>query len=174
MSEGSPSIHASAVLVGRRAVLIRGPSGAGKSRLAFELIMAGRAGVVERAVLVGDDRVHLATVGDEIVVSAVRNLAGLVEIRGLGIRRCDFVERATVGLVVDLAAGDAERLPRPESLFTRVSGVKIPRVPVAPGYSPLPLVVAALTTTESSSSVNPSGDCLKGNGNHMNPTIATE
>lgn len=174
MSEGSASVHASAVLVGHRAVLIRGPSGSGKSRLAFDLILAGRAGVVERAVLVGDDRVHLATVGDEIVVRPVRKLAGLIEVRGLGIRRCDFVEHATVGLVVDLAAADAERLPPPEMLFTRLSGVKIPRIPVASDFFPLPLVVAALTTTESSSSVNPSGDCLKGNGNHMKPTIATE
>lgn len=174
MSEGGPSIHASAVKVGTLAVLIRGPSGAGKSRLAFDLIMAGRAGVVESAVLVGDDRVHLATLGHEIVVRPAHPLAGLIEVRGLGIRRCDFVEHATVGLVVDLDADDAERLPSPESLKTSIFGVEIPRIPVARGYSPLPLVVAALTTTKSSSSVNPSGDCLKGNGNHMNPTIATE
>ncbi|MGY3077256.1 serine kinase of HPr protein (carbohydrate metabolism regulator) [Bradyrhizobium sp. LM6.10] len=109
MSEGGPSIHASAVKVGDLAVLIRGPSGSGKSRLAFDLIMAGRSGVVERAVLVGDDRVHLATVGREIEVRPSRTLAGLIEIRGLGIRRCDFVEHATVGLVVDLDAADAER-----------------------------------------------------------------
>jgi serine kinase of HPr protein (carbohydrate metabolism regulator) len=174
MSEGSASVHASAVLVGQRAVLIRGPSGAGKSRLAFDLILAGRSGVIERAVLVGDDRVHLATQGHEIVVRPVRELAGLIEIRGLGIRSCDFVEHATVGLVVDLAAADAERLPPPNALFSHLSGVKIRRIPVPADYSPLPMVVAALTTTESSPSVNPSGDCLKGNGNHMNPTIATE
>jgi serine kinase of HPr protein (carbohydrate metabolism regulator) len=174
MSDGAPSIHASAVKVGNLAVLIRGPSGAGKSRLAFDLITAGRSGVVESAVLVGDDRVHLATVGHEIVVRPAGMLAGLIEIRGLGIRRCDFVEHATVGLVVDLDAADAERLPEPESLKTSIFGVEIPRIPVGRGYSPLPLVVAALTTTKSSSSVNLSGDCLKGNGNHMNPTIATE
>jgi HPr kinase/phosphorylase len=174
MSDGGPSLHASAVKVGNLAVLIRGPSGAGKSRLAFDLIMAGRAGVVESAVLVGDDRVHLATVGDEIVVRPAHPLAGLIELRGLGIRRCDFVEVATVGLVVDLEADDAERLPPEESLKTSIFGVEIPRIPVARDYSPLPLVVAALTTTKSSSSANPSGDCLKGNGNHMNPTIATE
>jgi len=174
MKEGGASVHASAVKVGQQAVLIRGPSGAGKSRLAFDLILAGRSGVLERAVLVGDDRVHLETVGNEIVVKPVRELAGLIEIRGLGIRGCDFVEHATVGLIVDLAAEDAERLPAPEALFARIYGVKIPRIPVGTGYSALPLVVAALTTTKSSSSVNPSGDCLKGNGNHMNPTIATE
>ncbi|MBR1089815.1 HPr kinase/phosphatase C-terminal domain-containing protein [Bradyrhizobium manausense] len=149
MNEGGPSIHASAVKVGARAVLIRGPSGAGKSRLAFDLIIAGRSGVVESAILVGDDRVHLATVGDEIEVRPAPLLAGLIEIRGLGIRRCDFVEHATVGLVVDLDADDAERLPPPESLKTTIFGVAIPRIPVSRGYSPLPLVVAALTTTKS-------------------------
>ena len=149
LNEGGPSIHASAVKVGRLAVLIRGPSGSGKSRLAFDLIMAGRAGVVERAVLVGDDRVHLATVGDEIEVRPAPVLAGLIEIRGLGIRRCDFAEHATVGLVVDLDAADAERLPPPESLKTSIFGVEIPRIPVSRDHSPLPLVVAALTTTKS-------------------------
>ncbi|QQO14346.1 HPr kinase/phosphatase C-terminal domain-containing protein [Bradyrhizobium diazoefficiens] len=149
MSDGDASVHASAVKVGQQAVLIRGPSGSGKSRLAFELIMAGRSGVVEPAVLVGDDRVHLATVGDEIEVRPSRILVGLIEIRGLGIRRCDFVEHATVGLVVDLDATDAERLPAAESLKTRILGVEIPRIPVGGDYSPLPLVVAALTTTKS-------------------------
>ena len=149
LNNGGPSVHASAVKVGSSAVLIRGPSGAGKSRLAFDLIMAGRSGVVESSVLVGDDRVHLATVGQEIEVRPVPVLAGLIEIRGLGIRCCDFVEHATVGLVVDLDAEDAERLPPPESLKTTIFGVEIPRIPVGRGYSPLPLVVAALTTTKS-------------------------
>lgn len=149
MSDGGPSVHGSAVKVGSLAVLIRGPSGAGKSRLAFDLIMAGRSGVVESAVLIGDDRVHLATVGHEISVRPAPLLAGLIEIRGLGIRGCDFVEHATVGLVVDLDADDAERLPPPESLKTTILGVEIPRIPVRRGDSPLPLVVAALTTTKS-------------------------
>ena len=115
MTDGA-SVHASAVLVGERAVLIRGPSGAGKSRLALDLILAGRSGQLPAAVLVGDDRVHLDTVAEQLWVRPVRELGGLMEIRGLGIRRCDFVSQAVVGLVVDLAAGDAERLPRPESL----------------------------------------------------------
>ncbi|QOZ48522.1 serine kinase [Bradyrhizobium sp. CCBAU 53340] len=149
MNDGGPSVHASAVKVGSLGVLIRGPSGAGKSRLAFDLIIAGRSGVVDSAVLVGDDRVHLATLGHEIVVRPAPALAGLIEIRGLGIRRCDFVEHAAVGLVVDLDADDAERLPAPESLKTAIFGVEIPRIPVGRGHSPLPLVVAALTTTKS-------------------------
>jgi serine kinase of HPr protein (carbohydrate metabolism regulator) len=174
MSTAAASVHASAVRVGNRAVLVRGPSGAGKSRLAFDLILAGRAGLIDAAVLVGDDRVHLATVGDEIVVRPARELQGLIEIRGLGIRRCEFAESATVGLVVDLAADDAERLPPPEALLTLISGVKLPRIPIEAGYSALPLVVAALTTTGSLPIVNPSPDCRKEIGNHISPTIATE
>ena len=98
-------------------MLIRGPSGAGKSRLAFDLILAGRAGQIPPAVLVGDDRVHLGAIGEASSWSGRRpQLAGLIEIRGLGIRRCDFAEEAVVGLVVDLSAADAERLPAPEAL----------------------------------------------------------
>jgi HPr kinase/phosphorylase len=171
---GSASVHASAVLVGHRAVLIRGASGAGKSRLAFDLILAGRSGQIPPAVLVGDDRVHLEASQGRLVVRPSRELAGLIEIRGLGIRRCDFAEEAIVELVVDLSAPDAERLPPPEALQTRIYGVQLPRIPVGSGYAALPLVVAALTMTASSSSTSRSADCSKGIGNHISPTLATE
>jgi HPr kinase/phosphorylase len=144
------SIHATAVLVGNRAVLIRGPSGAGKSRLAFELMLAGRAGQIPPTMLVGDDRVHLQASGGHLMVRPAPQLAGLIEIRGLGIRRCDFVGEATVTLVVDLAAADAARLPAPQTLQALVYGIKIPRIPVEPGFAALPLLVAALTTADGS------------------------
>jgi serine kinase of HPr protein (carbohydrate metabolism regulator) len=174
MTAAGSSVHASAVKVGDRAVLIRGPSGSGKSRLAFELILSGRAGQIPATSLVGDDRVHLDTAGKQLHVRPAPGLAGLIEIRGLGIRRLDFADRAPVGLVVDLAAADAERLPPREALETTISGVKIPRIPVAPGVPALLLVVAALTTAESSCSVNLSDHCQKGNGNHISRSIATE
>jgi HPr kinase/phosphorylase len=148
MTGPEATVHASAVLVGDRAVLIRGPSGAGKSRLAFDLILAARAGQIPAAVLVGDDRVTLETVQDHLVVRPASPLAGLIEIRGLGIRRCEAIGKAVIGLVVDLDADDAERLPPPEALRITVAGVDLPRIPVKAGYAPLPLVVAALTTIE--------------------------
>jgi HPr kinase/phosphorylase len=171
---GKASVHASAVLVGDRAVLIRGPSGAGKSHLAFDLILAGRAGHIPPAVLVGDDRVHLEKKQGQLMVRPARALAGLIEIRGLGIRACDFAGEAIVGLVVDLSAADAERLPPPEALLASILGIKIPRIPVGAGYAPLPLVVAALTMAASSSADRPSADCPKGIGNHISLTLATE
>jgi serine kinase of HPr protein (carbohydrate metabolism regulator) len=166
-ASGGSSVHASAVLVGDRAVLIRGPSGSGKSRLAFDLILAGHSGQIPPAVLVGDDRVHLEVVQGRLVVRPARELAGLIEIRGLGIRRCDFAAQAVVGLVVDLSAADAERLPAPDALVAAISGVIIPRIPVHSSFQPLPMVLAALST-------RPSDDCSKGIGNHITPTIATQ
>lgn len=174
MTEASQTVHASAVLVGERAVLIRGPSGSGKSRLAFDLILAGRSGQIPPAVLVGDDRVHLDTSGGKLLVRPAAALAGLIEIHGLGIRRIDHAGEAVVGLVVDLAADDAERLPAAEALTTHVDGVKLPRIPVKLRDFPLHLIVAALTTTAGSVPALPSDDCWKGIGNHIRPTIATE
>ena len=168
------SIHASAVLVGNRAVLIRGPSGSGKSHLAFDLILAGRSGQIAPATLIGDDRLHLRVSAEQLIVRPAPALAGLIEIRGLGIRRCDFAKEAVVGLVVDLDAADAARLPTPEALQTLISGIELPRIPVGRGFAALPLVIAALTMTASSSSTQPLADCSKGIGNHIRPTIATE
>lgn len=173
MSVG-PTVHASAVLVGERAVLIRGPSGSGKSRLAFDLILAGRSGQVPPAILVGDDRVRFDTSAGKLVVRPARELAGLIEIRGLGIRRIEHVEEAVVGLVVDLAADDADRLPATEALTTRIEGVELPRIPVHIRYPALPLIAAALTTTDGTVTERPSADCRKGIANHIRPTIATE
>jgi HPr kinase/phosphorylase len=174
MTAAPASIHASAVQVDGRAVLIRGPSGAGKSRLAFDLILAGRAGQIAPAILVGDDRICLERRGGHLMVRPAPPLAGLIEIRGLGIRRCDHVSEAIVGLVVDLAAPDAERLPPANALLTSIHGVPIPRIPVATGYDALPLVVASLTTTSGLESATFSPDCLKEIGNHIMPSIATD
>ena len=174
MNAASKTVHASAVLVGDRAVLVRGPSGTGKSRLVLELIWAGQAGPLDAALLVGDDRVHLEARDNRLWVRPAPQLAGLIEVRGLGIRRLDHAASAIVGWVVDLDAPDAARLPEPAALRTVIDGVELPRIPVGAGFSALPLVLAALTTTEGATSQRPLDDCPKGIGNHISPTIATE
>ena len=140
------TVHASAVKIGDRAVLIRGPSGSGKSRLALELILAARTGMIAPTELVGDDRVHLANEAGALVARPAETLLGLLEVRGLGIRRLPFAARAEVALVVDLDAPDGARLPEAGSLEIVLDGVKLPRIPVETGFPALPLVVAALTT----------------------------
>jgi HPr kinase/phosphorylase len=144
-AEGS-TVHASAVLAGARAVLIRGASGAGKSRLALALLQATQAGSLPFARLVGDDRVHLEAHHQRLLVRPAAALAGLIEVRGLGIRRLDYEPVAVVGLVVDLAADDAERLPAAQD--TVIAGVCLPRLAVAAGSDALPGVLAILAARE--------------------------
>jgi HPr kinase/phosphorylase len=136
------TVHASAVLAGARAVLIRGPSGAGKSRLALELIAAARTGQLRFARLVGDDRVHLDSAGGRLLVRPADALAGMIELRGTGILRLPHEACAIVGLVVDLAAADAERLPEKSQI--EIEGIGLPRLAVAPGRAALPGVLALL------------------------------
>jgi HPr kinase/phosphorylase len=143
----SATVHASAVLVGARAVLIRGASGTGKSRLALDLIAAANSGRVPFARLVGDDRVHLESAGGRLIVRPAEQLAGLIELRGAGIRRLDHEASAVVGLVVDLDAADAERVP--DKTETEIDGVTLPRLAVAQGAAALPGVLALLTSMPS-------------------------
>ena len=142
----SMTIHASAVLVGPRAVLIRGPAGSGKSRLALELIAAARSGHLRFARLVGDDRVQLETCNGRLLVRPAERLAGMIEVRGLGLRSVPFEPVAVVGLCVDLAAADAARLPPGAAQTAVIDGVGLPRLPVAAGADPFFPVVAILTT----------------------------
>lgn len=142
------TIHASAVLVGARAVLIRGPSGAGKSRLALSLIEAERSGALLFARLVADDRAHVAPSHGRLLVRPASALAGLIEIRGLGVRRLPFEPVAQVGLAIDLGEAAAERLPPDSARRTVISGIGLSRLAVAPGTEPLPLVLAALWTAQ--------------------------
>lgn len=157
-----PTIHGSAVLVGDRAVLIRGPSGAGKSRLAFDLILAGRCHQLPVTTLVGDDRLFVTPLRDGLLVRPPPELEGMIEIRGLGIRRCAFIAEAPVGLVIDLEAPDAERMPPPKALRTTILDVELARIPVAAGFSPLPIAIAALTTIPGCTDTRPAARLPEG------------
>jgi serine kinase of HPr protein (carbohydrate metabolism regulator) len=140
-----PSVHASAVLVGARAVLIRGPSGAGKSRLALALLDAAQRGQLPFAMLVADDRSHLEPQHGRLLVRPAPELKGLIEVHGVGIRRLPHEPVAVVGLVVDLAAPDGARLPAQTSERVTIDGIELTRLAVA-GADPVPLVMAALAT----------------------------
>ena len=142
----SSTIHASAVLIGAYAVLIRGPSGAGKSQLAWQLINAAPA-QIPFARLVGDDRLFVEARHGRLIVCPAPELVGLLEIRGLGIRRLPCEPRAVAGLVVDLAAADADRLPAHEAFRTEILGITLPRLPVAASQPALPALLAMLDTT---------------------------
>jgi serine kinase of HPr protein (carbohydrate metabolism regulator) len=124
MSGQSLHLHASVVALGGRGVLLRGPSGAGKSDLALRLIAAG-------ATLVADDQVALQARDGALWAAPPPALAGLLEVRGLGIVRLPHAP-AALALLVDLVPA-MERLPAPrrETLL----GVALPVLAVAPFHA---------------------------------------
>ena len=142
----SPTIHASAVLVGARAVLIRGPAGSGKSRLALNLIRAASNGQLIFALLVADDRVHVEAAHDRLIVRPPAALAGLLEVRGLGIQQVPYEPMAVVSWVVDLDVAEPMRIPDDTAAHAIIAGVKLPRLAVAPGCDPVPIVLVAVTS----------------------------
>ena len=116
-------MHATAVAIDGEAVLLRGPSGAGKSDLGLRLIDGG-------ARLVADDQALLRRSGGRVVVRAPDTIAGMIEIRGVGIVRIEPLAEAKLALIADLLpSGQIERLPEPR--VETVLGVAVPLVALA-------------------------------------------
>ncbi|WP_448192437.1 HPr kinase/phosphorylase [Azospirillum sp. sgz301742] len=118
------TIHGTCVLVGGIGVLLRGPSGGGKSDVAVRLIDDG-------ALLVADDQVQVRNDQGRLMATAPAPLAGLIEVRGVGILPVPTAPAAEIRLVVDLvAAGHVERLPEPETVT--LLDHALPRLALAP------------------------------------------
>jgi serine kinase of HPr protein (carbohydrate metabolism regulator) len=130
------AVHATAVLVGERGVLLRGASGAGKSLMALALVeRVRRAGGF--AALVADDRVWLEAVNGRLIARGAPKLAGLCERRCQGLVEAPHEARAVLRLIVDLAERGAAppRMPDSADLYQPLCGVALPRlrVDLAPG-----------------------------------------
>ena len=138
------NIHATCVAIGGRGVLILGKSGSGKSDLALRLMDDG-------AKLVADDRTELTVERGRLCARAPKSIAGLIEVRGLGIVAQPFATKAVIALAVRLDTAP-KRLPEaafyapPEPLkltkkppFILVNG----RLPSAPAKIRLALAAFA-------------------------------
>ncbi len=115
-------------------MLIRGVSGSGKSTLALRCLDAHFR-------LVSDDRVVIWVSGGALYGKAPAPLAGLIEVRGVGIVAAPSAERLSrVDLVVDLPPS-AERLPDP--MTVEIAGVVLPYLSLPLADADLPLRLAA-------------------------------
>jgi len=123
-------IHGSCASKGGLGVLLVGPPGSGKSDLVLRLRTHGFE-------LVADDRVDVT----DGIARPPPALAGLLEVRGLGIFRLPYATETRLALVVDLSvllSPGASRLPVPE----RHAALDLPLVRVDAGAASAPERVA--------------------------------
>lgn len=99
------TVHATCVALGGQGVVLLGPSGAGKSDLALRLIDRG-------AQLVADDRCELADIGGQLLCAPPEMLAGMIEVRGIGIVARAWTAPIPLVLAVRLTER-TERMPDP-------------------------------------------------------------
>lgn len=121
--------HGTAVAIGGYGALLMGPSGSGKSDLALRFLSCGLAlaNEAQPPALVGDDQILISQESGKLMLRPAETLAGLMEVRGLGIVKMAYVGQAELCLVIKL--GDAQSVPRmPEAPLpvTSILGLDVP------------------------------------------------
>ena len=122
-------LHAGCVSIEGRGVLVLGASGSGKSDLMLRLIDRG-------ATLVADDYCELRAVDGRLFARAPANIAGRMEVRGIGLIALPALDEAAVALAIRVDA-PVPRLPEAES--EEVAGIAVPLVRLAPFEASAPI-----------------------------------
>jgi HPr kinase/phosphorylase len=137
------NVHATALAMGDRGVVIRGPSGSGKSDLALRCLGLAASELVPLPFrLIADDWVELARAGVAVALTCPHAIVGRLEVRGVGIVRIQPVETAQLALVVDLVSQSQpiERLPENET--AELLGLRVPRLALHAFEVSAPLKIA--------------------------------
>jgi HPr kinase/phosphorylase len=139
------SLHACALVVGERGVLIRGPSGAGKSSLSLAILSLARASG-SFAALVADDRVFLSESSSRLIARGAPGFEGVIERRGEGLLEESHEPRAVVYLIVDLCERGSvpPRWPEESERHIDLLGVRLPKLTLDLGPGPQEGAYAAL------------------------------
>ena len=127
MADALETVHATAIAFGDKAALLRGPSGSGKSDLALRCLMQPPTALFkDQVTLIADDRVALEKKGGDLFASPPPQIAGLIEVRGLGLYRLPYSQNVRVTKIFDLVdQGQIERLPQ-TTAQTQLLGISLP------------------------------------------------
>lgn len=118
------NIHANCIRAHGKGLLILGASGAGKSSLSAQLIALG-------AVLVADDRCEIWPQQGRLMARAPKPLAGLLELRGIGIIRLPFFPTTPIAALVHLERTTQDRMPAPQK--ATLAGIAVDLLQFNPG-----------------------------------------
>ncbi|WP_158285657.1 HPr kinase/phosphorylase [Pseudohoeflea suaedae] len=144
LAEGAP-VHATAVVIGERGLLLTGASGSGKTTTALRCMSSART-TGTHAALIADDGVNLAVSGGRVIARCPQPIAGRAEIRGTGIFSFAWRQSAVLEAVVMAASPEgAGRLP-PDDEFCMIGTcrLKLIRVDYRSPVDPLQVILSAL------------------------------
>jgi HPr kinase/phosphorylase len=137
MGAGPPEsrlIHGTCIVIGGCGVLLLGPAGSGKSDLALRLIDQPGRGTGRQSMtaqLVADDQVLITEREGRLIAAPPPRLAGLIEVRGLGIIKAECAPQAAIGLVVRLTdAASIERVPETCQSHMVLLDIAVPEIAV--------------------------------------------
>jgi len=123
------NLHATALTIGDRGVLIRGESGSGKTALALALIASAHS-AGRNARLVSDDQVLLSPCDGRLICTVPTTISGLVEVRGATPKAIHHEPSAIIDVLVDLV--EAAHAPRfCEEQWEVIAGCRLPLVKLA-------------------------------------------
>lgn len=132
-------LHGTCIAIGANAILLRGAPGSGKSDLALRLL--GRTDLA--AQLIADDQVEVVRREDQLWARTPASIAGLLEVRGIGIAHLDCLAEARLRLVLDLLPiADVPRMP--VAATCTIDDIALPLYPCAPFEASAPDKVALL------------------------------
>lgn len=132
----SQNIHATCVNIDSKGVLILGDSGSGKSDLALRLL------TLFSAKLVSDDRTDIFKDLDVIKAKAPNVLKGLLEVRGVGVIKQEYLKESTIDLVVKLTNEKIERMPLPQKY--KIEDIDVPMYYINPFESSAPSKIVTI------------------------------
>ena len=139
-------VHGTTVACGSAAILLRGKSGAGKSDLALRFMADQGRWPLEADArhLVADDQTQLTVRTGQIIAGSPAAIAGLLEVRGVGIVGVPAGASTILRLVVDLVPPEMiQRLPAPDGAI-ELLGHKIAHRRLAPFEASAALKLALL------------------------------